>query len=241
MEYHLQIISEQAILIDWGNEILEAKLHHIQSVASQLESHPFPWMIEYVPAYTTITIYFDPLKIWKLAPTHLLPAQYALQQIDQFLNTIETNQVTTPRTVIIPVFYGGEFGPDLAFVANHNGITSEEVINIHTSNDYIVHMVGFAPGFPYLGGLSEKIFAPRRNTPRLSIPAGSVGIAGGQTGVYPIESPGGWQVIGQTPLKLFRPTKEIPSLLQMGDIIKFKAISYDDFRNWEDDAHVDHP
>lgn len=235
MEYHLQVVSEQAIMIELENQFAEAKLHHIQSIASQLEQHPFPWMIEYVPAYTTITIYFDPLKILKLAPSHMLPAQFALQKINQWLSTLMTGQLIEPRIITIPVCYGGEFGPDLEFVAKYNNISTEEVIHIHTNSEYTVHMIGFAPGFPYLGGLSEKIFAPRKNTPRLKIPAGSVGIAGGQTGVYPIESPGGWQVIGQTPLKLFTPTKQIPSLLQMGDIIKFKAIGIDDFSDWEAD------
>lgn len=235
MEYHLQAISEHAIMIEFGEEMTEATLHHIQSIASHLEKHHFPWMIEFVPSYTTITIYFDPIKIWKLAPADKQPTQYVLHQVDQFLATMKENKKYTPRTITIPVCYGGELGPDLDFVAKHNNITTNDVIEIHSNGEYIVYMIGFAPGFPYLGGLSNKIFAPRKNTPRLKIPAGSVGIAGGQTGVYPIESPGGWQIIGQTPLKLFRPNQQFPSLLQMGDIIKFRPISFKDFSNWEAD------
>ncbi len=110
-----------------------------------------------------------------------------------------------PRTVEIPVCYGGEFGEDLAFVAEHADLTPDEVIEIHSGAEYLVYMLGFAPGFPYLGGMPERITAPRRDSPRLKIPAGSVGIAGSQTGVYPIETPGGWRLIGRTPLALFRP------------------------------------
>ena len=141
------------------------------------------------------------------------------------------------RVVRIPVLYGGEFGPDLDFVAKHNGLTKDEVIAIHTSGDYTVHMIGFAPGFPFIGGMSERIAAPRRETPRLKIPARSVGIAGVQTGVYPIETPGGWQLIGRTPLELFLPDENPPSLLVAGDKITFYEITseeYQDLRGGEE-------
>src|SRR4030095_8558884 len=121
------------------------------------------------------------------------------------------------RTIEIPVCYGGEYGPDLSLVAELNGLTEEEVIAIHAGGSYLVHMLGFAPGFPYLGGMSERIAAPRHQTPRTIIPQGSVGIAGKQTGIYSVATPGGWQLIGRTPLALFRPQDEIPSLLRPGD------------------------
>lgn len=129
----------------------------------------------------------------------------------------------------IPVCYGEEFGPDLEFVANHNGLTPEEVIRIHSSAEYLVYMVGFAPGFPYLGGMPEAIAAPRRPSPRLAIPAGSVGIAGKQTGVYPIETPGGWQIIGRTPIALFVPDSNPPTILASGDRICFRPISRQEY------------
>lgn len=236
MEYHLQVVSENAIIVEFGKEITETTLQDIQSVTSSIENHSFPWIVEFVPAFTTITIYFDPFKIWQLAPdSKQLPSQYALEQLELFLSTIQTIKISEPRKITIPVCYGGELGPDLEFVAKHNNISTDKVINIHANGEYIVYMVGFAPGFPYLGGLSEKIFTPRKKTPRLLIPEGSVGIAGGQTGVYPIDSPGGWQIIGQTPLKLFRPDQQIPSLLKMGDRIHFMPISLKDFSNWEAD------
>ena len=125
----------------------------------------------------------------------------------------------------IPVLYGGEMGPDLAFVAQNAGISEEEVVKIHTSTEYLIYMLGFTPGFTYLGGMSDKIATPRLKQPRVKIPAGSVGIAGKQTGVYPVDSPGGWQLIGRTPVKMYDPDREVPILPQAGQYIKFKAVS----------------
>ena len=127
--------------------------------------------------------------------------------------------------VEIPTLYGGEYGPDLDHVADHNGLTPEEVIQIHSSADYLVYMMGFTPGFPYLGGMSENIATPRLQTPRTAIPAGSVGIAEQQTGVYPIESPGGWQLIGRTPVQLFDPQRDPPVVVEAGDFIRFAPIT----------------
>lgn len=130
----------------------------------------------------------------------------------------------SPKTIEIPVVYGGQEGPDLEFVAAYNGLTVEEVIEIHTATIYPVTMIGFAPGFPYLEGLSERIHAPRKSTPRMHIPAGSVGIAGEQTGIYSLSTPGGWQIIGRTQVPLFLPRNHPPSLLQAGDLVKFVAV-----------------
>ena len=139
------------------------------------------------------------------------------------------------RVVEIPVCYGGQYGPDLAFVAQHNGLTEEEVIALHVSGEYYIYMLGFAPGFPYLGGLPERIAAPRHEVPRASVPAGSVGIAGNQTGIYPVSTPGGWQLIGCTPLVLFRPSENPPSLLLPGDTVRFRAISTAEMQAWPED------
>lgn len=133
-------------------------------------------------------------------------------------------QAVVRKVVQIPVVYGGEEGPDLEIVAEHAGLTPQEVIELHTSVIYPVRMIGFAPGFPYLSGLPEVIHAPRKTTPRSSIPAGSVGIAGGQTGVYSISTPGGWQIIGRTTIALFLPDQQPPSLVQAGDAIQFVAV-----------------
>ena len=177
-------------------------------------------MIEHVPAYATVTIYYDPIR-------------RSFREIDEDLRRIisQLDDVgeSTPRIVEIPVCYGGIFGPDLEFVARHNSLQTSDVIEIHSAAEYLVYMIGFAPGFPYLGGLSERITAPRRSSPRLQIPIGSVGIAGNQTGVYPIETPGGWQLIGRTPLALFCPAETPPTLLHAGDLVRFRPITSEEF------------
>lgn len=131
--------------------------------------------------------------------------------------------------VEIPVLYGGEYGPDIENIATHNNLSIEEVIKIHTSGEYLVYMLGFTPGFPYLGGMDKRIATPRLKTPRTKIPGGSVGIAGEQTGVYPIESPGGWQLLGRTPLNFFDPNNEKPFLINAGEYIKFVQISEEEY------------
>jgi KipI family sensor histidine kinase inhibitor len=131
---------------------------------------------------------------------------------------------TPGRVIEIPTRYGGEYGPDLEFVAKHNGLTPDEVVRIHTSQSLRVFMLGFSPGFPYIGPLAPEIAAPRLATPRTLVPAGSVGIAGRQTGIYPSESPGGWRLIGRTDLKLFAPAKDPPALLRPGDYVRFRAV-----------------
>ena len=145
---------------------------------------------------------------------------------------IKKTEVPNPSTLEIPVVYGGEYGPDLEYVAEHNGISTEEVVEIHHSSSYLIYMLGFVPGFPYLGGMSEKIATPRLKSPRVAIPAGSIGIAGAQTGIYPLESPGGWQLIGRTPLKLFDPGKEDPFLPKPGHYLKFFPIEEKDFEKF---------
>ncbi|HHY76979.1 MAG TPA: 5-oxoprolinase subunit PxpB, partial [Clostridiales bacterium] len=135
------------------------------------------------------------------------------------------------KVVEIPTIYGGEYGPDIEFVAQHNNLTVDEVIEIHSSRNYLIYMLGFTPGFPYLGGMSEKIETPRLKTPRTKIPAGSVGIAGKQTGIYPIDSPGGWQLIGRTPVKLYDPLADPPVLLNAGDYVRFVPIDEKEYKS----------
>jgi inhibitor of KinA len=185
-------------------------------------------MVEYVPAFTTVTVYYNPL---------LLSYKDACSALARIVTDVETAPAVSARTIEIPVCYGGEFGPDLEFVAEHNGLTVDEVVQIHSGGEYLVYMIGFAPGFPYLGGMSVRIQAPRRLSPRLSIPAGTVGIAGMQTGVYPIETPGGWQLIGRTPEELFRPNLSSPSLLQAGDLVRFRPTSRMEYDQWKGAVH----
>ncbi|MCY6485121.1 5-oxoprolinase subunit PxpB [Clostridium aestuarii] len=223
-------MGDSAIIIKFSEKINVNTHLTIKALSEYLDNNPFKGMIEYVPAFVTLTVFYNPLEIIKSSKNikgleNKTPFNIVKMIIENILLKIENKINDKPRVVEIPVCYGEEFGSDLKFVAEHNNLTVEEVIKIHSECENRVYMIGFAPGFPYLAGMSEKIAAPRRKTPRLAIPAGSVGIAGSQTGVYPIETPGGWQLIGRTPLELFKPESDIPSLLQAGDIVKFKAIS----------------
>lgn len=151
------------------------------------------------------------------------PQQNALDAIERLQRWWEESEAQLPasRLVEIPVIYGGEYGPDLAVVAEHAGLTPAQVVELHSSCDYVVFFVGFQPGFPYLGGLDPRLHIPRRAEPRVTVPAGSVGIGGSQTGVYPLASPGGWQLLGQTRTALFDPLKQPPTLLRPGDSVRF--------------------
>ncbi|WKA55019.1 5-oxoprolinase subunit PxpB [Planococcus shixiaomingii] len=232
MDYSFSPLGDHAVVIEVGQEISEAVQAKVRTISQLLESRPPDWMVEAIPAFTTIAVFYNPLA-----------AQYAaaVAELKELVQQTEEVTALKSRTVEIPVCYGGEFGPDLEFVAAHNGLTPEEVISIHTSGTYSVHMIGFAPGFPFIGGMSEKIAAPRRDSPRLRIPERTVGIAGKQTGVYPIETPGGWQLIGRTPLRLFRPEDEVPSLLRAGDKIVFKKITESEYHAWEGSRDAENP
>ncbi|MCZ0702175.1 inhibitor of KinA [Natronobacillus azotifigens] len=226
MEYKLSPMGDQSILIELGNTIDLATHDIVQHVVTCLDSMDHAWIIEYIPAFTSITVIYDPVQVLEIeanpfkSPYHIV-ANIIEEQIQQ-IAVLETKK---QRTIEIPVLYGGEYGPDISIVAEHNHLTIEEVISFHTAGEYTVYMIGFAPGFPYIGGLPKRIATPRKTTPRSVTPARSVGIAGEQTGVYSIESPGGWQVIGRTPLELFQPNDPEPTLLQTGDKIKFKSVT----------------
>lgn len=235
-------LGDSAVTVTFSEKIDEQVHSRVLAFAGMLESHPLPGMTEVVSGYTSVTVFYNPIVVWKTAcpmtghrPS---PAPYAFisgmlkKMIDQPVQDSASYSQET-RTVSIPVCYGGAYGPDLQAVADCAGLSPEEVITIHSSASYRTFMIGFLPGFPYLGGLPKRIAMPRRAEPRLSVPAGSVGIAGEQTGVYPFNSPGGWQIIGQTPVNLFDPAKTPPSLLRAGDYIRFKAINENEFNHWK--------
>ncbi|MBP3041159.1 5-oxoprolinase subunit PxpB [Bacillaceae bacterium Marseille-Q3522] len=234
MEYQLYPQGDNGVMIELEADISDIARQKVFMVTSYLQHHSFAWMIEYIPAFTTVTIFYDPAHVNNLSLGKIRPYDFVCRQINIALQGLKMENPVSPRTVEIPVCYGGEYGPDLGYVAEYNGLSNEEVIHLHTGGSYCVFMIGFAPGFPYMGGMNEAIAAPRRTSPRLAIPAGTVGIAGKQTGVYPIETPGGWQLIGRTPLKLFRPDKERPSLLQAGDSIRFFEISEQEYLRWKE-------
>jgi inhibitor of KinA len=212
----------------------------VRVVSDYLAEHPFDGLVEYIPAFNSVTVVYDPVQIYRIeskkTTTEHIPYPYNAveNQLKHILESLNEGSVPEPRRVEIPVCYGDEFGPDLEHVAQINGLSADEVIQIHTSGEYLVYMLGFAPGFPYLGGMDKRISAPRKETPRLLIPSGTVGIAGEQTGVYPIGTPGGWQLIGRTPLALFLPEKQPPTLLEAGNLIRFYPISRKEYDQWRD-------
>ncbi|MGH2788486.1 MAG: 5-oxoprolinase subunit PxpB [Actinomycetota bacterium] len=214
-------LGDSALVIHVGEEIGEETHARVRALVHLLESHPPDAMIELIPAFTNVTVIYDAL--------HATYDEFAARIEAMLRSTSEGLEPVEPRSIVIPVCYGGEFGPDLKSVSSHKNMAPAEVVAVHSQPEYLVYMIGFAPGFPYMGGMSERIAIGRRDSPRQRIPAGSVGIAGRQTGIYSIESPGGWQLIGRTPLRLFRPEDEEPSLLRAGDRVRFKSIDPDEY------------
>jgi inhibitor of KinA len=218
------LAGDKGLNMEFGNEINEEINQKIRATSAAISQREIPGIKELIPTYRSLLIIYEPLEI------SLKDLITELKQIQEGLDSLK---LPDPIVSVIPVLYGGDMGPDLGFVAEHNNISPDEVIKIHTSTDYLIYMLGFTPGFTYLGGMSDKIATPRLKTPRTKIPAGSVGIAGSQTGIYPIESPGGWQLIGRTPLKLYDPLRETPVLFQAGNYIRFKSIKEEEYRRIE--------
>lgn len=230
-------LGDSAIYIEFINRDDPLILHKLRTIIMAIEDDPFDGFIECALGFYGVAVYYDPAIVYERARTDALPYDLALNKIKRLLTKTSKNNRYEQRKVVIPVCYGGEHGPDLEYVANYHQLTAEEVIEKHAQGNYIVRMIGFAPGFPYLEGLNPQLATPRKDTPRLTIPAGSVGIGGSQTGIYPIESPGGWQLIGRSPIALFSVDKNPPSLLQSGDIVKFKPITSDEYARLKGEGH----
>ena len=225
--YHIFALGDTALTIDYGNIIDEQVNKEVIARARQLKEN-LANIIEVVPAYSSLTIYFDLHKLKKQFPKNKLVYDHLKETVEQLLQQpllLEENQ---ERFIKIPVCYEPEFATDINAVATANNITVEEVVALHQSKTYRVYMLGFLPGFSYMGEVDEKIAMPRKPQPQPVAP-GSVGIAGRQTGVYPLASPGGWQIIGRTPLKLFDAGADDPALLRAGDTIQFFSITKNDF------------
>ncbi|BBO00336.1 5-oxoprolinase subunit PxpB [Sporolactobacillus terrae] len=224
----IEPFGDQAVRVIFGDRIAPEIQMKVNQFTERFDRSPFKGFVEYVPAYTNVVFYYNPIEVSRSGKKDGSSAQ---QQVIDYLNQLsgqmsnEPDQEAKRRVVHIPVCYGGEFGPDLDEVAHVHHLTPREVIEKHTKPQYLVYMLGFAPGFPFLGGLPEELATPRRANPRLKIAAGSVGIAGKQTGAYPLDSPGGWQIIGRTPVPLFQPESDPPTLLKAGDRVVFDAIS----------------
>jgi KipI family sensor histidine kinase inhibitor len=209
-------LGEAAWQVELGRGIEVALNQRAQALADVLRREAWEGITDIVPTYAAVTVHFDLLRAEAAEVQAWIAAQLA--QSPAWLNP------APPRLVTIPVRYGGDHGPDLNFVAQYHGLSPAEVIARHTAPDYRVYMMGFIPGFAYLGGLDEALVTPRLATPRLQVPAGAVGIAGAQTGLYPLASPGGWQIIGRTEARLFDPAAAPPTLLWPGNAVRFVAV-----------------
>ena len=221
-------LGDSALIISFGNTLSPSVNRQVQQAAVCLSKIEIPGIIELVPAYTTLTVFYDPCQTGSTTPYETVQ-----QRIILALKSSPPCSNNPGKLIEIPVCYETEFAPDLPSVAQHNRLSIDEVIELHTANTYQVYFLGFAPGFPFLGGMDKRLSTPRLTTPRQSIPAGSVGIAGEQTGVYPLSTPGGWQLIGHTPLPLVNFELDPPAILQPGDRIRFKSISRDEHTEWE--------
>ncbi|MCU5746423.1 5-oxoprolinase subunit PxpB [Staphylococcus sp. SQ8-PEA] len=217
-----KIINEQAIMVYFEDHIAETIFQQVQQLVHYIHSQKVEGIEEVIPSYRAILINFD-LKL--ITPTEVI-RQLNLDDIQ--VEDLE-KKGNNNSTIYLPVWYGDSAGPDIEEVATHNNLSIDEVIELHTNDEYLIYMLGFMPGFPFLGGLNEKLHTPRRSEPRTSLPEGSVGIANQQTGLYPSSSPGGWQIIGRTPIKVFSLERDPMCIYQPGDKIKFYAISQAQF------------
>lgn len=221
MNVTIHPLGEAAVKLTYNEEVSHSLTSRIQAFCRELASLEIEGITEWVPAYDSVTVYYEP---WALTFAEI-------SDVLDDITAVATEESSKKMIVTIPTLYGGEHGPDLEELANEKGITCDDIINLHTNEDYLINMIGFLPGFPYLSGLNERIAAPRLDTPRQQVPAGSVGIAESQTGIYPLESPGGWNLIGRTPLRLFQPEKEDPFLLHQGDTLRFQSITEKEFEH----------
>ncbi len=206
---------DTALVVEFGDAISPEVNRKVRSLSDALELRSVTGVFDFLPTYRSVLVYYDPLEI---------TAAELQDGIEGLLQDADEISIASRRVVHIPTLYGGKMGVDIGFVAQHAGIDEQEVVRIHSGTDYLVYMMGFSPGFAYLGGLDERLATPRLESPRTEIPAGAVGIAESQTGVYPMVSPGGWQLIGRTPLKLFDSQREPPVLLNAGDYVRFTPI-----------------
>lgn len=214
-------VGDRAISIDFGQVIDPTINRHIRQTIERIKELQLDGIIELVPTYCALLVEYDAMLYSYSEICNIIEPTFE----EGMANT--TNELVT--VVEVPTVYGGEFGPDLSFVASHNHLSEDEVVSIHSGTDYLVYMLGFIPGFTYLGGMDPRIATPRLSSPRTLIPAGSVGIAGEQTGTYPSDSPGGWQIIGRTPVTMYDMSKAQAALLNAGDYVRYVPIDKSEF------------
>lgn len=212
---------DSAILIEFGNDISPEINRKITATVSLLKEQQIEGVVDLIPAFCSLLVSYD---------LRIVSYEMMEERLRQLVKVDVKSEVGERKVIEIPVCYGGEYGPDIATVAEHAGMTETEVIALHSSKDYLIYMIGFLPGFSYLGGLDERLNTPRLANPRIKINAGSVGIGGSQTGIYPLDSPGGWQLIGMTPVKTYDAERTIPILYEAGDYIRFVPIDEEEFK-----------
>lgn len=225
--YKIKPVGCQAVQVLFEQKIEESVNEKVMALREMLSGSsrafsgvPAGAVCETIPTFASLLIYYDPMRTDYVSMKHMLEA---------LLSGMGQEKQAKGRLIEIPVCYGGTYGEDLKFVAEHAHLSEEEVIRVHSGRDYRIYMLGFLPGFPYLGGMDERICTPRLESPRMRIPAGSVGIGGAQTGIYPLESPGGWRLIGRTPVKLFNPQKNGELPYAAGDWIRFRPVGEDEY------------
>jgi len=219
----VEAASDHSLLVAFAASPDTGAHEQVRRLLLSLREAPRAGVLNLHPAYASLLVDFDPLRVGV--------ADLA-DEIRQRLAAASASATAPPRLVEIPVCYGGEWGPDLEAVAGHCGLAPGQVIERHSGPEYLVSFLGFSPGFPYLSGLDPALATPRLASPRKHVPAGSVAIGGAQAGIYPSASPGGWRVIGRTPLRLFDPQRWMPALLEMGDRIRFRPVSLEEFQTW---------
>lgn len=216
---------DTGLIVEFGKKIDPDINNRVRAMQRALKKQTIKGIKEIIPSYTSLLLIYDPLQT---------DFQNLINLIEDIEKNLDTSQIVPGEVVKIPVCYGDDLGPDIENVEKSSGLSRDEVIKLHCEPEYLIYMIGFTPGFPFLGGLNEKLFTPRLKTPRVSVPKGSVGIANNQTGMYPIASPGGWQLIGQTPLNLFALHRKNPFLYKAGDRIKFIPVSKKEFKRLKD-------
>lgn len=222
-------LGDQAVVVTFGEKIDLDIYENVQNLRALLKKNPFDGMIECVPSFSSLTVYYDVYKLWRKNERKVAPYDFVCEYMKKILCHNQNEAQKQYECISIPVCYGGEYGPDLEEVAAYHELHASDVIRLHSEVTYFVYMLGFTPGFPYLGGMPKELETPRKQTPRLQIVPGSVGIGGSQTGIYPLETPGGWNIIGRTPVSLFQPTKEPPTYVQSGMYLRFIPITEEEY------------
>lgn len=215
-------LGDRAILVHLGESDGDETFRRVQAARARLASRPPAGTLDIVAGITTVAVHFDPDRVER---GDALPSAAVAEAVARLLAGLDDVAIAPGPVFEVPVCYEGEMAPDLDEVARHSGLRAHDVVAMHSAAEYVVRMIGFLPGFPYLAGLDPRLATPRRATPRTRVPAGSVGIGGSQTGIYPIASPGGWQLIGRTSLEMFSPSRRQPALLAVGDRVRFRPVS----------------